>query len=137
MATKKVKNLGGRPPIEWDKEIARRVEFFAQYGLPKDQIAANIGISKPTLYQLYSKELEIGAGNANAKIAQTLYQKAIGGDTSALIFWCKTRMGWSEHHKVELTGKDGGAIDIKAQVSTLSDKELLEIARMKIKDDDE
>jgi hypothetical protein len=37
-----------------------------------------------------------------------LFQKATGGDTTAMIWWSKTQMRWSE--RIELTGADGGAI---------------------------
>jgi hypothetical protein len=38
-----------------------------------------------------------------------LFNKAQGGDTTALIWWTKAQMRWAETQKLEHTGADGGA----------------------------
>jgi hypothetical protein len=39
---------------------------------------------------------------ANAQVAQSLYQQAISGkNTAATIFWLKTRAGWRESPAIE------------------------------------
>ena len=93
--------------VKYNQEHARIVQSLAQYGIPHTQIAAHIGVSKNTLLALYSKEIEEGAVTTNNKIAKRLFEKAMDGDTTALIFWCKTRMGWRETQKVDLTSSDG------------------------------
>jgi len=54
--------------------------------------------------------LSIGKAEASAKVAGTLFNKAQSGDTTAMIWWTKAQMRWSETVKQELTGKDGGDI---------------------------
>lgn len=56
-----------------------------------------IGCDAKTLRKYFRDELTNGATEANAKVAQSLYNKALGdgqGSVTAAIFWCKTRMGW-------------------------------------------
>jgi hypothetical protein len=75
-----------------------------------DQIAILVrdGISVDTLRAHFETELKSGKAKANGQIAQTLFQKAMGGDTTAQIWWTKSQMRWSERH--EITGADGGPI---------------------------
>ena len=41
------------------------------------------------------------AAEANSQVAQTLFKKAIAGDTTAAIFWLKCRAGWRERGTAE------------------------------------
>jgi hypothetical protein len=79
------------------------------YGVPIEQIAALVrdGISVDTLRAHFTPELVNGKAKANAKIGQTLFQRASGGDTTAMIWWSKTQMGWKETQKVEHVSPDG------------------------------
>jgi hypothetical protein len=72
------------------------VTELSALGLRNEDICAMIKTSIPTLLKHYEKEIREGRIKANAKIAQTLYKKAIDGDTACLIFWAKTRLGWKE-----------------------------------------
>ena len=40
--------------------------------------------------------MKCSADIANAKVAQSLFNQAINGNTSAAIWWTKSRMGWKE-----------------------------------------
>ena len=84
-----------------------QVETSAGLGLPHEQIAALIGIDDKTLRKHYRTELDVGKAKASANIARSLYNKAIKGDTTAMIWWTKAQMRWSETVKQELTGADG------------------------------
>ncbi len=75
--------------------------MMAQYGVPQKDIAAMVDMSLMTLVKYYKKELERGAAFANGKIAERLYNKAMDGDTTALIFWAKCRMRWRTEDKTE------------------------------------
>jgi hypothetical protein len=87
--------------------IRKQVETSAGLGLPHEQIAALVGIDDKTLRKHYRIELDIGKAKASASIARSLYNKALGGDTTAMIWWTKAQMRWSETVKNELTGADG------------------------------
>jgi len=90
-------------------ENKRLVETSAGLGLPHEQIGALIGIDDKTLRKHYRTELDLGKAKASAQIAKTLFNKAQGGDTTALIWWTKAQMRWAETQKLEHTGADGGA----------------------------
>ena len=95
----------------------RLVESTSGLGLPHEQIAMLVEIDDKTLRKHYRKELDLGKAKANSQIAKTLYQKAVAGDTTSLIWWTKAQMRWSETVKQELTGADGAAIVPSIQVS--------------------
>ena len=92
-------------------EQRNQVEVLAGFGLPQTQIAVLVGCDPKTLRKYFDAELSMGDAKATAKIAQTLYNKAISGDTASLIFWLKARAGWREKHAVEMTGKDGQPLE--------------------------
>ena len=78
------------------------VQLHATIGTRQDDIAAIIGIDPKTLRLHYREELDLAAAKANATIGGALFNKAKGGDTTAMIFWMKTRAGWKE--KLEVSG---------------------------------
>ena len=88
------------------------------YGVPIEQIAAVTmgGISVDSLYGHFREELVAGKAKINAKVGQTLAQKALSGDTTAMIWWSKSRMGFKEKVELEHTGADGGPIKSEATV---------------------
>ena len=100
------------------QESRRLVETTSGIGLPHEQIAILVGIDDKTLRKYYREELDKGKAKAHLKIAQTLFNKATGGDTTSLIWWTKTQMNWSETVKQEISGADGVPLGI--QVSFVS-----------------
>lgn len=102
----------GRPKFKPTSEQRKTVESMSGMGIPQEQICSIIGISDDTLRKYFDSEILTGQAKANTKIAQCLFNKATSGDTSALIFWAKTRLKWKETEKIEITGKDGGAIEV-------------------------
>ena len=110
------------PPFIATADERRQVETLSGWGIPYEQIAIMIrnGISCDTLTRHFPNELVSGKAKANAQVARTLFQKAIGGDTAAAIWWSKTQLRWAETQKHELSGRDGAPIE----VSTLDAKRL-------------
>jgi hypothetical protein len=90
-------------PTDEGRELARTL---SGYGIPQKQIALLLGIALPTLHDHYRDDLDIGMANANSKIAETLFAQARNGNTAALIFWSKARMGWSEKQDITISGGD-------------------------------
>ena len=97
--------------FEATPERRNQVEVLAGFGLPQTQIAVLLGCDPKTLRKHFETELAYGDAKATAKIAQTLYNKAVGGDTASLIFWLKARAGWREKHDIEVAGKDGKPLE--------------------------
>ena len=88
-----------RPKFVPTAEQRRTVCSMAAYGIPQEAIAGSVGIrSVKTLRRHFREELDRAAPEANARVAQTLYQLATTGkNATAAIFWLKTRAGWREH----------------------------------------
>lgn len=113
------------PRIAHEPTPENRVEVrtLASLGMPQEDIATYIGISKPTLAKYYDEELKISSIKANATVGKYLFSLASGqaiakgathGDCkTAAMFWAKTRMGWRETDRLEHSGPDGGAIPIE------------------------
>lgn len=97
----------GRPRIKHDPAIAEQVQSMSQYGVPQAQIAEMLGLSVQTLRNLYGAELGNGMTLSNLAVGKKLFERCMAGDVPSLIFWAKTRMGWKETQKVDVTSSDG------------------------------
>ena len=104
-------------------ESKRMVESTSGLGLPHEQIAILVGIDDKTLRKHYRTELDMGKAKANGQIAKTLFSKATGGDTTALIWWTKTQLKWAETQKHEVSGQDGAPLLSSIQVSFVKPNE--------------
>ena len=124
----------GRPAFEPTDVDRKQVEAMAGYGVPFEQIAALIrgGISIDTLRSHFSSELISGKAKANAQVGKGVFQKAMAGDTTAMIWWTKTQMRWAETHRLEHTSPDGSMTPKPAlDVSKLSTAAMAEILAAK------
>lgn len=108
-----VKNKRGRPQHLPTATTRNKIYNLSIVGTRYEDIALIMGINNDTLKKYYSEELEKGRIEANAAVAGTLYEKAKQGDTPSMLFWLKTRAGWSEKNTTELTGEGGAPINIK------------------------
>ena len=90
--TEPVEDLGHLP-------APSQIEAMAGYGLSAAEIARVFQVDVELLKSAHSQELEAGAIKANARVAESLYRKAIGDgreSVTAAIFWLKTRARWKE-----------------------------------------
>lgn len=104
--------LKKRGPAPWEPtdEERRLIEHYVSMGYTQEQCAALIGKTVDTLAKHCREELDLGSLKVNAKIGGKLFQKAMGGDTGAIIWWEKTRSGFKERIANEHTGANGGPI---------------------------
>ena len=92
-------------PTDDDRKM---VEQLSGYGLPLEQIAALVcgGINRETLAKHFQSEIVTGKAKANARVSKTLFQKIVeDNDTTAMIWWTKTQMGWRETKEVVIEEK--------------------------------
>lgn len=83
---------------EWlTPESLLLIENWAKGGLTEKQIAHNMGISEHTLNEWKKKKpqliqsLKKGKEIVDYEVINALYQAAIGGNVTAMIFWLKNR----------------------------------------------
>jgi DNA-binding Lrp family transcriptional regulator len=79
-----------------DDAKRERVRYLAGLGVPQNDIARLIGCSPKTLRKRFRDELDRGVAEANAVISGSLFAAAKAGNTTAQIFWLKTRAHWCE-----------------------------------------
>ena len=105
-------------PIKYNPEICERVTQFCLMGATDIELAEFIDISTETLhrwkklYPEFSSSIKEGKELADARISDALYQKALAGDSTAMIFWLKNRRSkhWRDKQDLELAGKDGSPL---------------------------
>jgi hypothetical protein len=117
----------GYHPFAPTKEQRDQVEAMAGYGIPHEDICRLVinprtgcPIDDKTLRRHFRYELDTGYVKANAKVVQSLYAQATGGNVTAAIWWTKARMGWAE--RVEHSGKDGGPMELRALLLEIDGK---------------
>ena len=82
---------------------------WARNGLTDEDIAKNMGIARGTLYEWkktypnINDALKENKEIADLAVVNALYQKALAGDTTAMIFWLKNRMAriWRDKQEID------------------------------------
>lgn len=109
-----------------------RLEGWARDGLTLEQIAAEIGVTRESLTNWRKKFPEIrealkrGKDVVDRQVEMTLFQKAINGDTTAMIFWLKNRKPDEWRNFVERATKED-----KAEQQARIERILLENEKLK------
>jgi len=145
---------------KYDQKFDERAYKLCLLGLKDDELALAFGVAQSTItlwkreHPTFKRATDIGKREADGKVAEALYHKAIGyshkdthisviknkvvktpitkhypPDTSACIFWLKNRtrgqeVPWSD--RLEVTGAEGRPLLNASQIdlSDLSDSEL-------------
>ena len=88
-----------RPAKKYSEDVARQVEEMRTRGVSIADISLLVGMSEKTLRKVYSREIDTGIAIANYQVGNKIFELAMAGSVACLIFWAKTRMGWSEKPK--------------------------------------
>ena len=121
-STKKI----GRPKFVVTKEMCERAEAYASQGLTSEQIALALGIGESTLYDKqnefkeFGEAIKRGRGTGIQRVTNKLYEKALEGDNTAMIFYLKNRAGWQDKIEKETIIEQKQIIDL----TRISDNEL-------------
>lgn len=112
--------------MAYKKEIdIAEVERLAGLGLSEEQIALSVGVCRDTITRrkredpAFHAAIKRGKAKTATDIANALYNKAMTGDTTAIIWYEKTRCGFSDKQRVEHAGPDGNAIVMKFEEALL------------------
>jgi len=104
-------NSKGSPGFEPGPDQARQVEQMSALGMSPGDIAGVLRIESKLLEHYYKYELDTSSARVNNKVAKVALAMALSGSEPDMTkFWLKTRAGWTETKKVELTGNNGGPI---------------------------
>lgn len=107
----------GKPP--WQPTDAERLmveSCMASGDFTQEQIAAVLRVDHDTLVKHCREELGGGRQALNAKVSGALAKKALDGDLGAIVWYEKTRRGFRDTSRHELTGADGRPIQTVAGV---------------------
>tara|TARA_R110000851_G_scaffold268071_2_gene420671 strand:+ start:4747 stop:5319 length:573 start_codon:yes stop_codon:yes gene_type:complete len=100
-------------------EDRARVETLSGLGMRHDEIslvvinpASGVPVNEKTMRDHFPKELGAGVVKANSKVAESLFDMAVGRNgvarsATAAMFWLKCRAGWRETQHVEIEVKSG------------------------------
>lgn len=111
----KVQKHRTRPRIQID---VNEVERLAQVCDNEEEIALALGISYATLrnrkkeFSSFSTAIKRGRAKANAFVGGKLMSLIREGNPAATIFYMKSRCGWKETDRKEITGKDGEPVKV-------------------------
>lgn len=109
------------------------IEGWARDGLTDEQIAEKLGISIRTYYEYkvkhsqFSQALKKGKELVDYQVEKALLNKALKGDTTAIIFWLKNRRPdkWrdrKEHTEIDIAQRE---LELKAKKLMLEEKKAL------------
>lgn len=90
------KQNGGQNKHIVTEEKINLVKSLARFGVKTELIANHLRISEPTLFKYYKDHMADSRVFAHMNMGESLYNRALNGDTSAAIFYAKTQMGWKE-----------------------------------------
>ena len=110
---------GGRP-TKYRKEYADEARRLCLLlNATDEQLAAYFGVTEKTIYNWSDSHPEFlqarkeGKIGADCQVARSLYERAIGGDTTAMIFWLKNRQSHAWRDKQDVDHSHQGAVEIK------------------------
>jgi DNA-binding transcriptional MocR family regulator len=93
----------GHPEHKPTEETRRTVAMHVTVGITQERIAKAMGIGLSTLQKHYREELDTAADKANEAVANALFHQAtVEKDTTAMIFWMKTRARWRETQEIDI-----------------------------------
>ena len=104
-------------------EQLKQIRTMAGLGLTVERIAIILGVSKATLDRAARRDpavrdaVEKGRETSGALLREWAYNSARKGNVAMQIFLLKTREGFRETERLELTGADGGPIVAKKELS--------------------
>jgi hypothetical protein len=101
------------------------VEGMAACGLDEVEIAYVLKTDPGTVKMTYVNELKHGLALTNAKVGGSLLKQALKGDVNAAKFWLQARAKWVPAQNIEVTGKNGGPIEMAEKQKVIN--EILEM----------
>lgn len=89
--TKPARSGYGWKPTDEERE---KIKHWVATGYTQKQIADQFGKSVDTLQNICRHELDHGKMEVNSRISAKIYEEAMKGNATLLIYWSKVHMGW-------------------------------------------
>lgn len=103
-------------PSKLTPELREKAARLSLLGLTNVQIAASLDIGITTFDRYMEEDEEFrgsikeGREDADGNVVQSLYARAMGGDTTAMIFWLKNRQ--PKHWRDKINQEHDGEVKI-------------------------
>jgi hypothetical protein len=105
----------GSPGFNPSVAQSREVQVMAALGLEPQEIALVLNIDEKILKRFYKRELSVSGKISNMVVARKALEMAASGRFPDMTkFWLKSRAKWKETSGLEITGKDGGPVEINS-----------------------
>jgi hypothetical protein len=94
-------------------EYSEQAKNYCLLGAKDADLADFFGVTQRTIinwrksHPEFAEACEAGKTRADSLVARALYNNALGGDTTACIFWLKNRQkhAWRDRHEIDHSGK--------------------------------
>lgn len=106
-----------------------KVEQLARVCDNEEEIALALGMSYRTLqrrkkdYVDFVDAIKRGKAKANIFVGGKLMEQIKAGNIAATIFWMKTRCGWKETQRQEVTGANGAPLQMAPATLELTERQ--------------
>ena len=106
-----------------------KVEQCAQICDNEEEIALTLGMSYRTLlrrkkdYVDFVAAIKRGKAKANVFVGGKLMEQVKAGNIAATIFWMKSRCGWKETQRQEVTGSNGAPLQMAPATLELTERQ--------------
>lgn len=117
------------------KKTREQVCKMIACGLSTDEISYVLGCAPHDVTMHYQPEIEHGMAAVTALVGGALLKQALRGDTNAARFWLQSKAKWTIPQHVELTGKNGGPVQVEHRRALMA--RVLELAGANSKTNDE
>lgn len=114
------------------EDLADKIKLMVAIGIPQEQIAGILKMSKETLSVTYRDSIDYGANTANTVVGGKIFEAAKRGEQWACTLWAARRMGWKETTATEVSGPNGAPIESRIDVSKLNKAQLETLATISI-----
>lgn len=96
-----------------DEQLGLQIRDLAKLGLGKQSAALAARVSQYILEKYYLEEFLEGQADMQRGLAAKAVSEAMDGNTAILLHLLKTKLGWSEHQTLEISGEIRSVVSAK------------------------
>lgn len=96
-----------------DEQLGLQIRDLARLGLSKSSTALAARVSPYIIDKYYLQEFLEGQASMQQDLAAKALSEAMDGNTAILLHLLKTKLGWSEHQTLEISGEIRNVVSSK------------------------